>query len=155
MSQPLAAPIDLSAVAMLRDLEYARHDGVSLKGHLWKPAGQGVHRVIVAIHGGGWQAGSPDSFQYLGPWLAAHGCAVFAIGYRFSTPGRKAWPECFLDARAAVQFEARVAGLIASGAGDRATAIRWIADAEGAEGDAEYLCFLLGLEYDYFAGDFF
>jgi hypothetical protein len=59
------------------------------------------------------------------------------------------------EARAAVRFEARVAGLIASGAGDRATAIRWIADAEGAEGDAEYLCFLLGLEYDYFAGDFF
>ena len=59
------------------------------------------------------------------------------------------------EARSAVRFEARVAGLIASGAGDRATAIRWIADAEGAEGDAEYLCFLLGLEYDYFAGDFF
>jgi hypothetical protein len=59
------------------------------------------------------------------------------------------------EAHAAVRFEARVAGLIASGAGDRATAIRWIADAEGAEGDAEYLCFLLGLEYDYFAGDFF
>jgi hypothetical protein len=59
------------------------------------------------------------------------------------------------EAHAAVKFEARVAGLIASGAGDRATAIRWIADAEGAEGDAEYLCFLLGLEYDYFAGDFF
>ena len=59
------------------------------------------------------------------------------------------------EAHAAVQFEARVAGLIASGAGDRATAIRWIADAEDAGRDAEYLCFLLGLEYDYFAGDFF
>jgi hypothetical protein len=59
------------------------------------------------------------------------------------------------EARAAVKFEARVAGLIASGAGDRAIAIRWIADAEGAGQDAEYLCFLLGLDYDYFAGDFF
>lgn len=59
------------------------------------------------------------------------------------------------EAHAAMRFEARVASLIASGAGDRATAIRWIADAEGAGQDAEYLCFLLGLEYDYFAGDFF
>jgi hypothetical protein len=59
------------------------------------------------------------------------------------------------EARAAVKFEARIAGLIASGASDRATAIRWVADAEDAGQDAEYLCFLLGLEYGYFAGDFF
>lgn len=100
----LAGAIDLSAVAVRHDLEYARHDGVSLKGHLWRPAEPGPHRVIVAMHGGGWQAGSPDSFQHLGPWLAARGCAVFAIAYRFSKPDRKAWPECILDARAAVQF---------------------------------------------------
>jgi hypothetical protein len=59
------------------------------------------------------------------------------------------------EARAAARFEARIADLIASGAGDRATAIRWVAEAEGAGRDAEYLCFLLGLEYGYFAGDFF
>ena len=59
------------------------------------------------------------------------------------------------EAANAVRFEARIVTLMASGAGDRATAIRWVAEAEGAEGDAEYLCFLLGLEYDYFAGDFF
>jgi len=59
------------------------------------------------------------------------------------------------EARAAVKFETRIAELIASGAGDRATAIRWVAEAEDADGDMEYLCFLLGLEYGYFAGDFF
>ena len=59
------------------------------------------------------------------------------------------------EAAAAVRFEARIATLIDTGAHDRATAIRWIAQAEGAEGDADYLCFLLGLEYGYFAGDFF
>jgi hypothetical protein len=59
------------------------------------------------------------------------------------------------EALAAVRFETRIADLIASGAGDRATAIRWVAEAEGADRDAEYLCFLLGLEYGYFAGDFF
>ena len=59
------------------------------------------------------------------------------------------------EAAAAVRFEARIVTLMASGAGDRATAIRWVAEAEDAGQDADYLCFLLGLEYGYFAGDFF
>ena len=54
------------------------------------------------------------------------------------------------EARAAVVFEARVAELIAVGAGDRATALRWIHDAEGSMGDDEYLCYLQGLSYGYF-----
>jgi hypothetical protein len=54
------------------------------------------------------------------------------------------------EAAAAVRFEARITDLIASGAGDRATAIRWIAEAEKINGDMDYLCFLLGLDYGYF-----
>jgi phage-related minor tail protein len=54
------------------------------------------------------------------------------------------------EAAAAVRFEARIADLIASGAGDRATAIRWVAEAEEVHGDMDYLCFLLGLDYGYF-----
>jgi dipeptidase len=48
------------------------------------------------------------------------------------------------------KFELRVADLITSGAKDRATALRWIHDAEDSNGDDEYLCFLLGLPYGYF-----
>ena len=51
---------------------------------------------------------------------------------------------------AACKFEQRVLDLIAMGAGDRETAIRWVHDAEGSNGDDEYLCFLLGLKYGYF-----
>ena len=54
------------------------------------------------------------------------------------------------EAAAAVRFEARIADLIASGAGNRATAIRWVAEAEEVNGDMDYLCFLLGLDYGYF-----
>lgn len=36
-----------------RDIEYAVHDGVSLKGQLWKPAGKGPHPVLITVHGGG------------------------------------------------------------------------------------------------------
>ena len=47
-------------------------------------------------------------------------------------------------------FEKRVDDLIYSGAKDRATAIRWIHEAEDTQGDDEYLCYTLGLPYGYF-----
>jgi hypothetical protein len=54
------------------------------------------------------------------------------------------------QAEAMVAFEARIAQVIASGARNRDTAMRWIHDAEGSQGDDEYLCFLVGLPYGYF-----
>lgn len=48
------------------------------------------------------------------------------------------------------RFEARVTDIISSGAQNRETAIRWIMDAEDADGDDEFLCYLLGLPYGYF-----
>ena len=47
-------------------------------------------------------------------------------------------------------FEMRVADLLRSGAKDREMALRWIHEAEGSNGDDEYLCFLVGLPYGYF-----
>ena len=52
--------------------------------------------------------------------------------------------------KASYDFEMRVQGLLMSGAKDRDMALRWIHEAEGANGDDEYLCFLLGLPYGYF-----
>jgi hypothetical protein len=51
---------------------------------------------------------------------------------------------------ASVKFEQRVLNLMCMGAGDRATAVRWIHEAEGTGGDDEYLCWTLGLGYGYF-----
>lgn len=51
---------------------------------------------------------------------------------------------------AIIAFEERVQELIDGGAGSRETALRWIHDAEGSDGDDEYLCFLIGLPYGYF-----
>ena len=58
-----------------------------------------------------------------------------------------------LEAEASVRFEKSVESLIASGAGDRATAIRWIHEANDTNYDSEYLCFLMGLPYGYLRND--
>jgi hypothetical protein len=54
------------------------------------------------------------------------------------------------EAEASHAFELRMLDLLMSGAKDREMALRWIHEAEGSNGDDEYLCFLLGLPYRYF-----
>jgi hypothetical protein len=54
------------------------------------------------------------------------------------------------EAEAQHDFEMRVQGLLMSGAKDREMAMRWIHEAEGSNGDDDYLCYLIGLPYGYF-----
>jgi hypothetical protein len=54
------------------------------------------------------------------------------------------------EERAAHDFEMRMLGLLQSGAKDREMALRWVHEAEGSNGDDEYLCYLVGLSYGYF-----
>lgn len=54
------------------------------------------------------------------------------------------------QARAVEQAEKRIAEMIALGAGNRETAMRWLHEAEGTNGDDEFMCYNLGLPYGYF-----
>jgi hypothetical protein len=57
------------------------------------------------------------------------------------------------EAEAAEAVEKTINSLIASGAGDRATAISWLHDANNTNGDDEYLCYCLDIKYGYFKGE--
>ncbi len=91
-------------------LAYATHDGVSLLGDLYLPAGAGPFPALVAVHGGGWQAGARNAFQFWGPYLAERGYALFAISYRLAKKGQKMFPQAVNDVLAAVQFVRGSAG---------------------------------------------
>lgn len=41
-------------------------------------------KVIVWVHGGGWNAGDPDYFEYVGQCFAKHGYRSVSVGYRLS-----------------------------------------------------------------------
>src|SRR6476661_3465742 len=76
-----------------KDVEYAVHDGVSLKGDLYLPASPGRHPAMLFIHGGGFRGGSKAGYgNAWGPYLAARGIVVFAIDYRLSTGAQTTWP---------------------------------------------------------------
>src|SRR5262245_30573385 len=103
MNDPAMRPND--SVEIRQNLTYATHDGVALAGDLYLPKqGGGPFPTLVALHGGGWQAGVRSSFQHWGPYLAARGYALFAISYRLAKPGQKTFPQAVQDALAAVQF---------------------------------------------------
>ena len=57
------------------------------------------------------------------------------------------------EEKAAHAFEMRILSIMACGAKDREMALRWVHEAEGSNGDDEFLCFLVGLPYRYFAVD--
>jgi len=64
------------------------------------------------VHGGGWQAGARNAFQFWGPYLAERGYVLFAISYRLAKKGQKMFPQAVNDVLAAVQFVRGSAGQI-------------------------------------------
>jgi len=54
------------------------------------------------------------------------------------------------EATASHEFEMRMQDLLRSGAKTREMAMRWVHEAEGSNGDEDFLCYLIGLPYGYF-----
>lgn len=89
-------------VATRSNVAYVEHDGVKLTGDLYMPKDVAKAPVVIAIHGGGWQGGSPASYQHWGPHYAKNGIGLFAIKYRLAKAGT--YPKAVYDVKAAVQF---------------------------------------------------
>jgi dipeptidyl aminopeptidase/acylaminoacyl peptidase len=53
---------ETQAIETRAGVAYASHDGVSLLGDLYLPAGAGEFPALVAVHGGGRQGGARSTF---------------------------------------------------------------------------------------------
>jgi len=84
------------------NLEFVEHDSAHLAGDLYLPKGLDKAPVVIAAHGGGWEAGNRASYKYLGPFLARKGYAVFSVDYRLAKAGT--YPGSVYDLKAAIQF---------------------------------------------------
>src|ERR1700704_1099002 len=108
---------DSQPVETRNGVSYATHDGVALAGDLYLPAGAGPVPALVGGHGGGWQVGARNAFQFWGPYLAARGYALFAISYRLAKKGQKMFPQAVKDVLAGGQFVRGNAGELTIDAG--------------------------------------
>jgi acetyl esterase/lipase len=88
----------------LNDIAFIGGGDVELLGDLYLPDAVDPTPVLVAVHGGGWQIGNRKFYNHWGPYLARHGIAVFAVEYRLTKAGAKAYPDAVRDVRAAVEF---------------------------------------------------
>ena len=102
------APITVAAeefgVEARKAVQYGTHDDAPLVGDLYLPKETENRPAVIAVHGGAWQVGSRDIYQYMGPYLAANGYAVFSIDYRLTRDGQNHFPAAVHDVRAAVQW---------------------------------------------------
>ncbi len=110
----LAVVLSLSAFSVaepqvLKDIEYARPDGYSLRLDLYLPENRQGKRlpVVIWVHGGGWKNGSKDKCR--AAWLADEGYAVVSINYRLTDVAQ--WPAQIDDCREAVRWARRNASV--------------------------------------------
>lgn len=104
-------------VTVERDIQYAVHDGETLRLDIARPAGPGPHPCVVCLHGGAWKFGKKDHLskasRYLDvefgsgkksliEWLAGEGYVAVTVGYRLM-PKHK-FPAPVEDAKTAVRF---------------------------------------------------
>lgn len=90
------------AHTVVRDVEYASVDGISLRLDLYLPKPIPEHPVplVIWVHGGGWRAGSKDNTY--APETLGDDYAVASIDYRLS--GIETFPAQIHDVKAAVRW---------------------------------------------------
>lgn len=94
---------------IIKDIEFARPNGHSLKLDLYLPEDRGDAPLatVLWVHGGGWKNGSKKNCK--AAWLAEEGYAVASISYRLTDVAM--WPAQIDDCREAVRWVRRNAGL--------------------------------------------
>jgi len=89
-----------SAGKVIKDIEFAKVGGQSLKLDLYLPSKPKNAALVIWIHGGGWRNGTKEKCFIT--WLPEHGYAVASISYRFSSTAK--FPAQLHDCKGAVRW---------------------------------------------------
>ncbi len=88
-----------STFRLIEDIEYAKHDGESLRLDVLQPRGPGPHPVLIYLHGGGFAIGSKRTHRALAAAYASQGYLVCNVDYRLAP--KNPFPAAMQDACAA------------------------------------------------------
>ena len=89
-----------SASKVIKDIEFAKVGGQSLKLDLYLPAKPKNAALVIWIHGGGWRNGTKEKCFIT--WLPEHGYAMASISYRLSNIAK--FPAQLHDCKGAVRW---------------------------------------------------
>ena len=89
-----------SAGKVIKDIEFAKVGGQSLKLDLYLPAKPKNAALVIWIHGGGWRNGTKEKCFIT--WLPEHGYAMASISYRLSNIAK--FPAQLHDCKGAVRW---------------------------------------------------
>ena len=92
---------ELSA-GIYTNIVYGQAAGEDLLLDAFLPVGEGLHPVVILVHGGGWVGGNKRDMEFLAKPLAKAGFTCFSVGYRLAPEHR--WPGCLDDVLAAVRW---------------------------------------------------
>ncbi len=90
-----------------RELIYKTLGKTQLKLHIFESAerkSDSLLPAIVLLHGGGWFAGSPDSFFQHCRYFASRGMVAISAQYRFNVDAETPPYECLEDAKSAIRY---------------------------------------------------
>ena len=93
-------PCSAETAKHIKDVEFAKIKGHSLKLDLHLPAKDERSTLVVWIHGGGWQKGSKNDCKI--KWLTEHGYSVASISYRLSQVAK--FPAQLHDCKGAIRW---------------------------------------------------
>jgi acetyl esterase/lipase len=87
-----------------RSVVFSSPGGEALSADVYLPESAAPVPMVIAIHGGGWKAGSRSSYRHLGQLLTGHGYALFSIDYRLVNKPENRYPAAVDDVRAALRY---------------------------------------------------
>lgn len=88
----------------MRTLTFVRRGADELSADVYVPDGTALTPAIIAVHGGAWKGASRAMYRHLGPFVARHGYALFAIDYRLVRDAQNRYPAAVEDVRAALHY---------------------------------------------------
>lgn len=93
---------DIPSSGIRTDIEYGQAGGERLLLDASVPEGEGLHPVVIIVHGGGWVGGDKQDMRLFYASLSQAGFAWFSINYRLAPKHR--WPACLDDVESAVRW---------------------------------------------------
>ncbi len=99
----LWSPLLLAQTAPIQalDVEYS-NAGQRVAMDIYRPADPGAHPAVVLVHGGGFRAGTRQSYSKMAQRLAEHGYVAATVTYRLAP--QFPFPAAVHDVKAAVRF---------------------------------------------------